>query len=178
MRIAIIPTILRVSFMLTHSGTDFSIVVSDSETGIPRNINGNGGPNGEDYLGPVDAPPTDRPLNLLYPWKDFPVRSPLYPGVFWHVTVSQRFSLFLRDRVILLDRYPPPRTTKVKEVVRQFDILIDNLAEIYRARAWCLVPLRKRRFIPFDLGTFVFPRSADCDRSFGLLSSTVRAQIR
>ena len=77
MRISLIPAIPRVSFMPIRSGTHFSIVVSDSETGIPRNIDGNGGPNGEDYLRSIDDPPTDRPLDLLYPWKDFLVRSPL-----------------------------------------------------------------------------------------------------
>ena len=113
MWIALIPAIPRVSFMPTRSRTDFYVIVSDSETGIPRNIEGNSSPNGEDYIVPVDAPPTDRHLNLLYPWKDFPVRSPLYPGVFLHVTASARYSLLMADRVVLLTRYAPRRTAKV-----------------------------------------------------------------
>ena len=40
-RIALIPAILRVStFIPNRSGADFSMTVSESETGIPRDIDG------------------------------------------------------------------------------------------------------------------------------------------
>ena len=142
-RITLIPAISRVSLSLlpTRFGPDFSIIVSDSGTGIPRNIEANGGHNGEDYLGPIDTPSTDRPLNLIYPWKDFPVRSLLYPGLVLHVTVSTRQSLLSADLEALLSKYPPPRKAKVKKVVTQLTILIANLGEIYRARDWCILYL-------------------------------------
>ena len=183
MRIALIPATPRVSLPLipTRSGTDFSIVVSDSETGIPRNIDANGGRNGEDYLGSIDAPRTDRPLNLIYPWKDFPVRSILYPGLVLHVKVSTRQSLLSEDLAVLLSKYPPPRTARVKKFISQLTILIANLGEIYRARDWCthhLQHLGYSLFIPYGRQQLTCPRSADNDRAFDIPSGTVRAQIQ
>ena len=87
-------------------------------------------------MGHLDTPPTDRPLNLIYPWKDFPVRSLLYPGLVLNVKVSTRQSFLPADLEALLSKYPPPRTAKVKKVVTQLTILIANLGEIYRARDW------------------------------------------
>ena len=64
------------------------------------------------------------------------------------------------------------------KVVKQLDILIANLAEIYRTRTWCFVPLRQKCYVSFDLGTFKCPRSTDTDRTFGIPSGTVRAHLR
>ena len=182
-RIALIPANPPVSLPLlsTRFGPDFSIIVSDSETGIPRNIEANGGRNGEDYRGPIDTSPTDRLLNLIYPWKYFPVRSLLYPGLVLHVSVRTRQSLFSADLEVLIYKFPPPRTAKVEEVVSQLTILLANLEEIYRARDWCTTYLQQldyALFVLLDRQGFTWPCSADNDRAFGIPSGTVRAQIR
>ena len=51
MQITLIPAIPCVCLPLlpTRFGPDFSIIISDSKTGIPRKIEANGGRNGEDY---------------------------------------------------------------------------------------------------------------------------------
>ena len=111
------------------------------ESGTPINVEWNGGLNNEYYLSPVGIGITDRPLNLPYPWADFPVRFPLYPLHHLYVTLGIRRYLLEQDRSQFLRsarvRFSRTSATKLRRVLRQLDTLIENLwlISFHRSRA-------------------------------------------
>ena len=172
MRIVSIPVYRRSSTFSPKSGTHI-------------NVEWNGGLNNEQYLSPVGIGITDRPLNLPYPWADFPVRSPLYPLHNLHVTAGIRRDLLEQDRSQFLrssrGRFSRTSETKLRRILRQLDILIENLRLIsfHRSRASeSLFQTGHSAFLSqLDSTIPPYPRSADCDRYFEIQESTVRAQL-
>ena len=69
-----------------------------SESGPPITFEWNGGYNNEQYLSPVEIGISDRPLNLPYPWADFPVRSHNFQVRHLHMTAGVRRGLLVADR--------------------------------------------------------------------------------
>ena len=145
----------------------------------------NGGINNEEYLSPDGIGITDRPLNLPYPWADFPVPSPLYPLYHLHVTSGIRRDLLGKYRSQFLrsgtGHFSRTSAAKLRRVLRQLDILIENLRLISFHRSRASERLYQTGYSaylsPLDSTIPPYPRSADYDWYFEIQAYMVRAQL-